>query len=242
MKIGPRTNEQLCALAKQGDAEAQNLLIENNLRFIKKTAYEVWSAQAELNRSLQISLDDLVRESSLGLFGCIDSYNLDSGNLFLTYAAPAIRNAMIDYIRSQNVSFEAKNLSNIISLDELTKDEVRSKHNFIADPTKQTPEQIYLAQERHDDIHRALEMIEAREERYLRYRFGFDDEKEHPLTETAKHFNLSVSRAKKTETQALDNVWLELPWWYEQHRTFLLASIIEAWGAVLKIIDEMTDE
>ncbi len=242
MKIGPRTNEQLCALAKQGDAEAQNLLIENNLRFIKKTAYEVWSAQAELNRSLQISLDDLVRENSLGLFGCIDSYNPDSGNLFLTYAAPAIRNAMIDYIRSQNVSFEAKNLSNIISLDELTKDEVRSKHNFIADPTKQTPEQIYLAQERHDDIHRALEMIEAREERYLRYRFGFDDEKEHPLTETAKHFNLSVSRAKKTEAQALDNVWLELPWWYEQHRTFLLASIIEAWGAVLKIIDEMTDE
>ena len=242
MKIGPRTNEQLCALAKQGDAEAQNLLIENNLRFIKKTAYEVWSAQAELNRSLQISLDDLVRESSLGLFGCIDSYNPGSGNLFLTYAAPAIRNAMIDYIRSQNVSFAAKNLSNIISLDELTKDEVRSKHNFIADPTKQTPEQIYLAQERHDDIHRALEMIEAREERYLRYRFGFDDEKEHPLTETAKHFNLSVSRAKKTETQAQDNVWLELPWWYEQHRTFLLASIIEAWGAVLKIIDEMTDE
>ena len=240
MKRDLITNEQLCALAKRGDADAQNLLIENNLRFIKKTAYEVWSAQAELNRSLQISLDDLVQEGSLGLLGCIDSYNPDSGNLFLTYAAPAIRNAMIDYIRSQNVSFEAKNLNNIISLDELAKDEVQSKHNFITDPTKQTPEQIYLAQERHDDIHRALEMIEAREERYLRYRF--DDDTEHPLAETAKHFNLSVSRAKKTEAQALDNVWLELPWWYEQHRTFLLASIIEAWSAVLKIIDEMTDE
>lgn len=149
---------------------------------------------------------------------------------------------MIDYIRSQNVSFEAKNLNNIISLDELAKDEVQSKHNFIVDPTKQTPEQIYLAQERHDDIHRALEMIEAREKRYLRYRFGFEDDIEHPLTETAKRFHLSESRAKKTEAQALDNVWLELPWWYEQHRTFLLASIIEAWGAFLKIIDEMTDE
>ena len=53
------TNEHLCALARQGDADAQNLLIENSLRFIKKTAYEVWSAQAELNRSLRISLDDL---------------------------------------------------------------------------------------------------------------------------------------------------------------------------------------
>lgn len=208
------TNEHLCALARQGDADAQNLLIENNLRFIKKTAYEVWSAQAELNRSLRISPDDLAQEGSLGLFGCIDSYNPDSGNLFLTYAAPAIRNAMIDYIRSQNVSFEAKNLNSIISLDELAKDEVRSKHNFIADPTRQTPEQIYLAQERIDDIHHALYMIEDREEQYLRYRFGFDDDMEHPLTETAKHFHLSESRAKSTEALALDNVWLELPWWY----------------------------
>lgn len=208
------TNEQLCALAKQGDADAQNLLIENNLRFIKKTAYEAWSTQAELNRSLQISLDDLVQEGSLGLLGCIDSYNPDSGNLFLTYAGSAIRNAMIDYIRSQNVPFEAKNLNSIVSLDELAKDEVRSKQSFIADPTKQTPEQIYLAQERIDDIHHALYMIEERDEQYLRYRYGFDDDVKHPLTETAKHFHLSESRAKKTEALALDNVWLELPWWY----------------------------
>lgn len=208
------TNEQLCALAKQGDADAQNLLIENNFRFIKKTAYEVWNAQAELNRSLQISLDNLVQEGSLGLFGCIESYNPDSGNLFLTYVAPAIRNAMIDYIRLQNVSFEAKHLNDIVSLDDPAIDEVRSKHNFIADPTRQTPEQVYLAQERINDLHHALYMIEDREEQYLRYRFGFDEDTEHPLTETARHFNLSESRAKKTEALALDNVWLELPWWY----------------------------
>jgi RNA polymerase primary sigma factor len=242
MKRDQMTNEQLCALAKQGDADAQNLLIENNLRFIKKTAYEVWNAQAELNRSLQISLDDLVQEGSLGLFGCIESYNPDSGNLFLTYVAPAIRNAMIDYIRSQNVSFEAKHLNDIISLDDPAIDEVRSKHNFIADPTKQMPEQIYLAQERIVDIHHALYMIDDREEQYLRYRFGFDDDMEHPLTETARHFHLSESRAKSTEALALDNVWLELPWWYEQRRTFLLASIIEAWIALAKKIDEMIDE
>lgn len=174
----------------------------------------------------------------MGLSGCIASYNPDSGNLFLTYAAPAIRNAMVDYIRSQSISFEAKNLNNTISLDELAKDEAQSKHNSIADPTHQTPEQIYLAQERLDDIYHALDRIASREKRYLRYRFGFEDDAEHPLMETAKHFNLSESRAKKTEAQALDNVWLELPWWYEQHRTFLLASIIEAWIAVFKMIDE----
>ena len=208
------TNEKLWALAKQGDADAANLLIENNLQFIKKTAYEVWRTQSELNRSLQISPDDLEQEGMLGLYSCVGKYKPKSGNLFLTYAAPAIRNAMIDYIRSQSVSFEAKNLGNMVSLDELTKDEERSKHEYIADPTKETPEQIYLAQERIDDIYHALDMIGDREEQYLRYRFGFDDNIEHSLKETAKHFYLSVSRAKSTEALALDNVWLELPWWY----------------------------
>lgn len=232
------TNEQLCALAKQGDADAQNLLIEQNLRFIKKTAYAVWSAQPGLNNSLGIALEDLVQEGSLGLLGCIESYRPDSGNLFLTYAASAIRNAMIDYIRSQNVSFEAKNLGSIISLDELAKDEVRGKHNLISGPTGQTPEQIYLAQERLDDIHHALDMIADREEQYLRYRFGFDADAEHPLAETARHFHLSESRAKRIDALALDNVWLELPWWYEQHRTFLLSSILEALIAIGKMLDE----
>lgn len=208
------TNEQLCALAKQGDADAQNLLIENNLRFIKKTAYEVWSAQRELNAALGIEINDLVQEGALGLLDCISGYRPDTGNKFLTYAAPAIRNAMVDYIRSYNLTFEAKNLGNIIRLDEVAKDENRGKREYIADPTKQTPEQIYLAQERIDDIHHALDMIESREEYYLRYRFGFDDDIEHPLTETAKHFRLSESRARYTEALALDNVWLELPWWY----------------------------
>ena len=214
MKRNPATNEELCALAKQGDADAQNLLIENNLRFIKKTAYELWNAQAELNQSLGIALDDLIQEGMLGLCGCMEYYDPDSGNLFLTYAAPAIRNAMLDYIREQNSSFEAKHRNDMISLDELAKDEAQSRHSFLADPTRQTPEQIYLAQERIDDLHHALSMIADREEQYLRYRFGFNDDMEHPLTETAKHFHLSESRAKSTEAIALDNVWLVLPLWY----------------------------
>ncbi len=32
--------------------------------------------------------------------------------------------------------------------------------------------------------------------------------------ETVKHFHLSESRAKSMEKLALDNFWLELPWWY----------------------------
>ena len=214
MKRDLITNEQLCALAKRGDADAQNLLIENNLRFIKKAAYEVWSAQAELNRSLQISLDDLVQEGCLGLMGCVGKFNPDGGNKFLTYAAPAIRNSMIDYIRSQSTSFEAKHMGEIVSLDEVTKFENRDRHAFVPDSNMTNPAQIYIAKETHEELHAALDAISNREREYLLYRFGFEDNIEHPLTETAEHFFLSESRAKSTERLALDNVWLELPWWF----------------------------
>ena len=208
------SNEQLCIVALDGNAEARNALVENNLRFIKRTAYEMWSAQRELNAALGIEINDLVQEGSLSLLDCIPGYNPDTGNKFLTYAALAIRNAMVDYIRRWNPTFEAKNLGSIIRLDEVVKDENKGKHEFIADSRAKKPEKIYIAKETHEEIHTALQQIDRRERANLWYRFGFEDDVLHPLSETAKHFHLSESRAKSTEKLALDNFWLELPWWY----------------------------
>lgn len=61
------SNEQFCIAALDGDTEARNALVENNLRFIKRTAYEIWSAQQELNTALGIEINDLVQE---GLWVC----------------------------------------------------------------------------------------------------------------------------------------------------------------------------
>lgn len=194
--------------------EARNALIENNLRFIKRTAYEMWSAQQELNAALGIEIDDLVQEGSLGLLDCIAGFKPETGSKFLTYASSAIHNAMVDYIRRWSPTFEAKNLGNMIRLDDVGKDENADRHEFTADSRIKNPEQIYIAMETHEEIHTALRRIDRRDRAYLWYRFGFEDDMEHPLIETAKHFHLSESRAKSTEKLALDNVWLELPWWY----------------------------
>ena len=141
----------------------------------------------------------------MGLYDCIEKFDPDSGNQFLTYAVPAIKNAMLDYVRSQSSSFEGKNQSEIMSLDEFAKDEVQSRHTFIPDAATQTPEQVYLAQERLNDLHHALDMIEKRDEQYLRYRFGFDDEP-CTLTSAARQYGLSESRARRIETQALSHI------------------------------------
>ena len=55
----PSGEKLLFNASREALKKLMNLLIENNLRFIKKPAYEVWSAQAELNRALRITLDDL---------------------------------------------------------------------------------------------------------------------------------------------------------------------------------------
>lgn len=208
------SNEQLCIAALGGDMEARNALVENNLCFIKKTAYEMWSARRELNTALGIEINDLVQEGSLGMLDCIAGFKPEMENKFLTYAAPAIRNAMVDYIRKWNPTFEAKNLGNIVRLDDVVKDENKGRNEFIADSRIKNPEQIYITKETHEEIHTALQRIDRRDRAYLWYRFGFEDDIEHPLNETAKHFHLSESRAKSTEKNALKNFELELPWWY----------------------------
>lgn len=53
-------NERLCALAQTGDTDALNRLVENNLRFIRMTAHEIWNAHIEVNRALGVTFDDLV--------------------------------------------------------------------------------------------------------------------------------------------------------------------------------------
>ena len=151
--------EKLCALAQTGDMDALNSLVEHTLRFIKMTAHEIWSAQIEVNRTLGVTFDDLVQEGCLGLMGCVEKFNPDGGNKFLTYAAPAIRNSMIDYIRSQSTSFEAKHMGEIVSLDEVMKFENRDRHAFIPDSNMTNPAQIYIAKETHEELHAALDAI-----------------------------------------------------------------------------------
>lgn len=200
----PLSNEELCASALRGDAGARNELVENNLGFIRKTANELWNSQRELNSALLLDREDLEQEGALGLLRCVDTFDPESGGKFLSYAAPAVRNAMLDSIRERRRTFEAQNIGSRISLE-----------SAALYGTGKTPEQLYLERESFEELHAALGRIEPREWGYLEYRFGFDDEDtERTLTQTARHFHLSESRARMTERQAVDNVWLELPWWY----------------------------
>lgn len=207
-------NERLCALAQAGDTAARELLLENNLGFIRKTALEVHGKAGESG----LDVDDLVQEGCIGLLSAIDRFDAVRGMKFLTYAAQAIRNAMTDCVRAALSQFEWRlegdGLQRVYLDDVLDADERLLRIEAVADPHTQTPEQVVLRREQLAELYAGLDNLTAREQTWLLYRHGFADGAEHPLTAAARHFHLSENRARALDAQAIDDLRLELPWWY----------------------------
>ena len=216
------TNEQLCALAQKGDARACDLLVEQNMGFLRKTAGELYRSMNLAQSDLCVDCDDLVQEGSIGLLNAAAAFDTTRNMKFLTYAAPAIRNTMTDLIRAELTQFEQKVLhgENTLGIQIIRLEEVRSEEEqaqrieAITHPLARSPEETYIQKETLAELYQALGKLSAREQTYLLYRFGFADDMAHPLIGTALHFHLTESRAKRTEEQVLDNLWLELPWWF----------------------------
>lgn len=207
-------NERLCALAQAGDAAAREQLLERNMGFVRKLALELYSKAGESG----LDVDDLVQEGCIGLLSAIDRFDAGRGMKFLTYAAPAIRNAMTDCVRAALSQFERRleldGLQRVHLDDVLDADERLLRIEAVADPNTQTPEQVVLRREQLAELYAGLDNLTARERTWLLYRHGFADGAEHPLTAAARHFHLSDNRARSLDKQALDGLRLELPWWY----------------------------
>lgn len=184
-------NEQLCALAQKGDTEARDLLLKNNLGFIRKTANEIYLKSNLAESDLSTETSDLEQEGCLGLLTAIPLFDSSKGIKFLTYAAPFIRNAMTDLIRDVFSQYEQKMTSTTdglalqkIRLDEILPGEERLlRIEAIADPTVKSPEQIYVDKETMRELYEGLDRLSEREQAYLLYRYGlaYDDWSSNPL-------------------------------------------------------------
>ena len=103
-----QTNERLCALAQKGDAAALDSLIENNKSFIGKVANDLFRSMNLAQAGLNLDTDDLKQAGNLGLWKAVPKFDAARGMKFLTYAAPAIRNAMMDMVRDAFAAFEQR--------------------------------------------------------------------------------------------------------------------------------------
>lgn len=97
-------------------------------------------------------MEDLIQEGSIGLLNAIPLFDVGRGMKFLTYASPAIRNAITDCIRVALTQFEQRMVDQKdgpgfqrVYLDDVLSDDDRMlRLEAIANPHTQTPEQIYI--------------------------------------------------------------------------------------------------
>ena len=222
MNPNSMTNERLCTLAQKGDEAAREILVEKNMGFIVQTADLIYRRSSLEGSDLNIDVDDLVQEGSIGLLRAVDGFDPARKLKFLTYAAPFIRNAMTDLVRDAFSRYEQRMVDSEnglglqkVRLDEVLPGEERLlRMEAVADIAAKSPEQVYEERETLRELYEGLGQISEREQTYLLYRHGFTDDIGHTLIGTAIHFHLSEKRAKRLEGEAMDNLWLELPWWF----------------------------
>lgn len=161
------SNERLRRLAQEGNAAARDILLENNLGFIRKITLEQYRSMGLDENDIGICIDDLVQEGSIGLLNALPLFDTGRGMKFPTYAAPAIRNAMTDCIRAALAQFEQRmvdkkdgpGFQRVYLDDVLSDDERMLRIEAIADLHTQTPEQIYIQKEQLTEMYAAMDSL-----------------------------------------------------------------------------------
>jgi len=137
----------------QGHATALDSLIDNNKSFIGKVANDLFRSMNLAQAGLNLDTDDLKQAGNLGLWKAVPKFDAARGMKFLTYAAPALRNAMMDMVRDAFTAFEQRMLTEgkdgvcyqrVLLDDVLPGEEQLRCIEAIADPYAMQPQSIVV--------------------------------------------------------------------------------------------------
>ena len=93
-------------LAKQGDLEARNILIERNLRLVAHIMKKYYAQTSDQ--------EDLISIGTIGLIKGITTFDESKGARLATYAARCVENEILMHFRSQRKSSQDVSLSDYI--------------------------------------------------------------------------------------------------------------------------------
>ena len=96
-------------LAAAGDADAREKLIVHNLRLVSHIVRKYYSSSR--------MQEDLVSVGSLGLIKAVDSFDIENGARFATYAAKCIQNEILMYFRQQRKLQAEVSINDAIDVD-----------------------------------------------------------------------------------------------------------------------------
>lgn len=182
-------------LAKKGDEEAKNKLIEHNLRLV------VFLAKKYENTGYD--LEDLVSIGSIGLIKGIETYKIDKNIKLATYASRCISNEILMFLRKNKKRKKEISLEDSLNYDsegnELhLEDILGTEGDLVSDEYEKCVEKNFISQE--------INKLNPREKQIMVLRYGLNNTESYTQKEVADMLGISQSYISRIEKKVIRNL------------------------------------
>lgn len=183
-------------LFQAGDGEAKEILIKHNLRLVAHICKKFTSANAET--------DDLISVGTIGLIKAINTYSLEKGNSFATFAARCIENEILMLLRCTKKHKGNISLSEAVGCD-------KEGNELVLMDLLYAPEEGVFKQVENNILKEKLLVIlknslTPREFTIICYRYGLNNKRCLTQREIAKALQISRSYISRIEKKALEKI------------------------------------
>lgn len=193
--LSAKEEEKYLRLAKNGDRQAKNKLIEHNLRLVAHVIKKYYAAEPDR--------DDLISIGTIGLIKAVNTFDIDKGARLATYAARCIENEILMHFRSTRKNGAVVSINEPIETDgegnPLTLMDIVFTEDTIADDidTVIKSEKLYKFVEEIDD---------EREKEIIIDRYGLYEREPQTQKEIAERLGISRSYVSRIEKKVLEKL------------------------------------
>ena len=182
-------------LAKQGDLEARNILIERNLRLVAHIMKKYYAQVSDQ--------EDLISIGTIGLIKGITTFDDSKGARLATYAARCVENEILMHFRAMRKSGNDVSLSDYI---ETGGDGAALSLMDVVSDEEDLLERVSGREELRRLVEAVDRVLTPQERRIVVLRYGLGGGKTHRQREVAELTGISRSYVSRIEKRALEKL------------------------------------
>ena len=196
--LSPEEEEECLRLMRQGDEGAREELIEHNMRLVA----HIVRKYSGISSSWET--DDLISVGSIGLIKGISTYREDKNTKLSTYLARCIENEIRMLLRSDKKTRNEVSLQDSIGQD--SEGNTLTLMDILEDEGEDVNGRLDQSADRRRIMRCMEEVLDTREARVIRMRYGLDGGEARTQRETAAALGYSRSYISRIEKKALEKM------------------------------------